>query len=281
MGEGGDCRLPIANCRLIGGWGSFDWHPTIGISPSALAYATGSVLRGWAYHGGMSKETRDNSPSTGGLVRWWVLAAVLAGLCLIVRSGGLLALPIFGDEAIYLRWAQMIRPGGGGQWWVSLCDPKPPLHFWLIAAVWGLARDPLRVARMVSVMAGVASVPAVMGVCAELGQLVRAKGGGDGGLVSGRAVGMLAGVMVIFCPFLAFYQRLATADALFVLEMVVAVWVALWWARRVVDGRGAWPGAAGAGRGDGAGAADAAGIELYVVGDAGGGAGGAWDEEAA
>jgi 4-amino-4-deoxy-L-arabinose transferase-like glycosyltransferase len=152
---------------------------------------------------------------------------VLALTCLLVRVQGLMALPIFGDEAIYLRWGQLIREGHP---WVSLADPKPPLHFWMIAAVFGWTKDPLAAARMISVIAGVISVPAVMGVCVELGGLRRAAWGPEG--ASGRAAGAVAAILLIFCPFLSFYQRLATADALFVAEMLLAVWFGLAWARK-------------------------------------------------
>ena len=147
---------------------------------------------------------------------WWFPAVMLSALCLLIRSQGLMAMPIFGDEAIYLRWAQLVRPDGGGHWWVSLVDPKPPLHFWILAAVFDWTRDPLAAARGVSVLSGVLCVPAVMLVCEELGRLARPVGV----ISSGRAVGLIAAILMIFCPFLAFYQRLATADALFVLEML-------------------------------------------------------------
>ena len=69
-----------------------------------------------------------------------LLLVVLALFCLLIRAQQLLALPIFGDEAIYLRWAQLVRAGHP---WVSLADPKPPLHFWLLAAIYPLTADPL------------------------------------------------------------------------------------------------------------------------------------------
>jgi 4-amino-4-deoxy-L-arabinose transferase-like glycosyltransferase len=159
------------------------------------------------------------------------MAAVLSMLYLMIRMQGLLALPIFGDEAIYLRWAQLIRDG---HWWVSLCDPKPPLHFWLIALLYKLSGDPLTGARVISVLSGALCVPAVMLVCDQIGNLTRRD-------FSGRAVGLMAAVLMIFCPFLAFYQRLATADALFVLQSLVAAWLSLRWGQRLMGRQTAWP----------------------------------------
>jgi 4-amino-4-deoxy-L-arabinose transferase-like glycosyltransferase len=177
----------------------------------------------------------------------WVLVGVLALLCLMVRMLGLGkgtgALPIFGDEAIYLRWAQLIR---AGHWWVSLVDPKPPLHFWLIAGVFDWTRDPLLASRFISVFCGVASVPAMALVCDEVALLTRGVG------VSGRILGLLTIVLMVFCPFIAFYQRLGTADALFMMEMLYSVWLALRWGRLAVRGKG-WGAAIGLGVAMGAG----------------------------
>ena len=169
-----------------------------------------------------------------------LLVAVLSLLCLMVRLlglnktglGGSGSLPIFGDEAIYLRWAQLIREG---HWWISLIDPKPPLHFWLIAAFYNWAHDPLLASRLISVACGVLSIPALAAACNEIASLARAPA------PSGRTLGLVACVLAIFCPFLNFYQRLGTADALFILEMLLAVWLSLRWARLLAAQKSAWP----------------------------------------
>lgn len=153
-------------------------------------------------------------------------------LCAALRMPGLLALPIFGDESIYLRWAQVIRGGSidSAQWWVSLVDPKPPLHFWLLALVFHWSEDPLLSARLLSVGAGIAAMPLFLGIGAELGAFL------PGGNSAGRRVGLAAAVLALFCPFLAFYQRLATADALFVTESMLVIYLSLRWARFSVKG---------------------------------------------
>jgi 4-amino-4-deoxy-L-arabinose transferase-like glycosyltransferase len=170
---------------------------------------------------------------------------VLALVCLLMRLPHLTALPIFGDEAIYLRWAQVIRGEGlGGSEagafhpWVSLADPKPPLHFWLISLVYHWTADPLEIARTLSVWAGVLSVALIYLLCAELGDLVREprRWGREGRdalpwYATGRVTGILAALLLIFCPFLAFYHRLATADALFAAESLAIAWLSLRWAR--------------------------------------------------
>jgi 4-amino-4-deoxy-L-arabinose transferase-like glycosyltransferase len=169
--------------------------------------------------------------------RWLLWGGLLTLACLILRVANLRGLPIFGDESIYLRWAQLIRGeavSAGNQGlhlWVSLADPKPPLHFWLIALFYHWASDPLVVARLISVLAGVAGIPAMLGIGRELGELLvkREK------QISGRALGFIAAILAILCPFIAFYQRLATADALFTAESLFIVWFSLRWARLTLN----------------------------------------------
>ncbi|HEY4328179.1 MAG TPA: glycosyltransferase family 39 protein, partial [Phycisphaerae bacterium] len=192
----------------------------------------------------MRIERKLNTPSRA---NFWKIAGMLSLVYLLVRLPGLMSLPIFGDEAIYLRWAQLIRGEGissqsgpvgavGHHWWVSLADPKPPLHFWILALFFRLSKDPLVMARLISVLAGLIWVPLMMAAGREFSVF----------LVPGKRkfpahlVGVIAVVLGIFCPFLAFYQRLATADALFVAESVLIVWLSFRWARSVCVAGNRW-----------------------------------------
>jgi 4-amino-4-deoxy-L-arabinose transferase-like glycosyltransferase len=228
-------------CKIaLSGSGVADGGEARGRLSSAVMSGSEKV---WGAEARLRREAGETGDEGGGGSSYVLLAVILGLVCLLVRAQGLMALPIFGDEAIYLRWAQLIREGHP---WVSLADPKPPLHFWLIAGVFGWAKDPLAAARAISVAAGVISVPAVMGVCVELGHLLRKSWGHEG--ASGKAAGAMAAILLIFCPFASFYQRLATADALFVAEMLLAVWAGLAWARKGWAGeRGAWAAAIGLG----------------------------------
>src|SRR5688500_7971666 len=91
--------------------------------------------------------------------RWRILLAIaLAGL--ILRLLRIRELPITNDEAIYIRWAQLIA----GDWQLlfslPLTDPKPPLHFALLAAVIGIGSDPLVAGRVLSALFGGATIVA-------------------------------------------------------------------------------------------------------------------------
>lgn len=101
--------------------------------------------------------SRDDSPRRFGLMPG---AAVLLGalaVYLVLRLPGLRGLSVFADEAIYTRYGQLIARDPLGNAFVSLVDPKPPLHFWILAAVMGLAADPLLPARVVAVLVGAAN----------------------------------------------------------------------------------------------------------------------------
>ena len=172
--------------------------------------------------------------------RTWMVVIVLMVVTLLGRAVGLMALPLFGDEGIYLRWTQIIRQDWLANAFVSLVDPKPPLHFWLMALVWNPSRDPLLAARMVSIFSGVLLVPVVMLLCRQLVAMgearneVDANAGMAGGMAeggAGRAAGLITALLVICCPYLAFYQRLALADSLLVLEAVTVFWLSLRFAR--------------------------------------------------
>ncbi len=161
----------------------------------------------------------------------WLAIGLLTVVMFLLRSLRLTDLPIFGDEAIYLRWAQLIGRDfhlviQQYDWYrlyaVPLIDPKPPVHFWLMAVTDGHFADPLAGARMISVVAGVLLIPVMVLVVRRLRHLLPQDHWQ--GLSS---YALLMALMIICCPFLAFYQRLATADALFILEMALCVWLAL------------------------------------------------------
>jgi 4-amino-4-deoxy-L-arabinose transferase-like glycosyltransferase len=65
-------------------------------------------------------------------------------------------LPILVDEAIYMRWAQIIRDRS--VWFVSLVDGKPPALYWLYALIYNVSEDFHTQIRLVSVVFGIGAV---------------------------------------------------------------------------------------------------------------------------
>ena len=74
-----------------------------------------------------------------------------------MRLPSLTLLPVFADEAIYLRWAQVMRAEPTLRF-LPLSDGKQPLYMWLVMIFLRFEVDPLWLGRFVSVMAGLGTL---------------------------------------------------------------------------------------------------------------------------
>jgi 4-amino-4-deoxy-L-arabinose transferase-like glycosyltransferase len=130
---------------------------------------------------------------------------------LALRIWRLDALPIGGDESVYLRWSEIAAHQG--QWFISLLDGKQPLCTWLYALAYFFdAEDPVLAARWYSALAGAAAALGIYAVARRLG---------------GEVAGLVAGGLYVFLPYGLFYDRLAYAEALVNLSGVVIVYASL------------------------------------------------------
>jgi Dolichyl-phosphate-mannose-protein mannosyltransferase len=111
----------------------------------------------------------------------------------VSRLVGLMTLPIFCDEAIYIQWAARILRG---QLLAPLHDGKL-LHVWLIALALPWVSEPLWVARLLAVLEGAIALYACYCIGARL---------------YGRLAGVLCAALYVLCPFTLFYDRMALAD---------------------------------------------------------------------
>ena len=106
-------------------------------------------------------------------------------------------LPLAWDEAIYLRWAEIIDHQG--QWFISLLDGKPPLSYWLLAVVRKtIGGDPLLGARAVSALFGVLSTIGLFAI---------------GRSLSGDRAGLAAAALYSCFPYAVIYDRLAYTES--------------------------------------------------------------------
>ena len=62
-------------------------------------------------------------------------------------------LPIFTDEAIYVRWAQIALNDSSWRF-ISLTDGKQPMYVWVAMVLMKFIHDPLIAGRLVSVATG-------------------------------------------------------------------------------------------------------------------------------
>jgi len=131
---------------------------------------------------------------------------LLAGFIVIfflTRLVNLTILPIFADEAIYIRWAQLI---GQGRYFIPLTDGKTPLFMWLLAPLLRLINDPLIAGRLLSVFSGLATLIGVYILSRKL---------------FNQKIALIASILVILNPFLLFYDRMSLVDSLLT---ALAVW---------------------------------------------------------
>jgi 4-amino-4-deoxy-L-arabinose transferase-like glycosyltransferase len=133
----------------------------------------------------------------------WKLAAIFLFLVLLValflRTCNINELPIFGDEAIYIRWAQIMRNEPTLRF-IPLTDGKQPLFMWVVIPFQKVFSDPLIAGRMVSVAAGLVNTVGVF-VLSYL-------------LFKNKKVSLITSLIYAISPFTVFFDRMALADSM-------------------------------------------------------------------
>lgn len=114
------------------------------------------------------------------------------------------SLPVFGDEAIYVRWAQIIKSVDTLRF-IPLTDGKQPLFMWLNAILLKFIADPLIAGRLISVFAGAGILILLF-------------------LITGDIV---TPFIYLLLPFSFFFDRLATADTLLSFFGVLSFYLSL------------------------------------------------------
>lgn len=108
-------------------------------------------------------------------------------------------LPIFTDEAIYVRWAQIALHDPTWRL-ISLTDGKQPLFIWFAVLFMKFIEDPLIAARLVSVGAGFFTMIGLFLLSLEL--------------FKNRKIAYLSSFLYIFFPFAQVYDRMALMDGM-------------------------------------------------------------------
>lgn len=132
----------------------------------------------------------------------------LSGLYVLTRLYNLNGLPVFADEAIYIRWAQLMVNQPGEFTFFPLYDGKTPLHMWTLTQFLPLfPLDPLYSARLMSVIFG--SITAV-----AIALITRSIGGSRTAIITSIA-------LYIALPFTLFHDRMGLIDPM------LTTWLAL------------------------------------------------------
>ncbi|HRT39935.1 MAG TPA: glycosyltransferase family 39 protein [Candidatus Woesebacteria bacterium] len=128
----------------------------------------------------------------------WLSLGIISGLYFLSRLINLTKLPIFCDEAIYLRWSQIIKAVETLRF-IPLSDGKQPLFMWLTVPFLKLFNDPLMAGRFVSVLAGFGTLVGIYLITC---------------LIANQKTALIATLIYLVLPFTFFFDRLALADNL-------------------------------------------------------------------
>jgi len=129
----------------------------------------------------------------------------LIGLVLILTSALFLRLfrlnliPVFADEAIYVRWAQVMRVEPSLRF-LPLSDGKQPLFMWGVIPFLKLIADPLTAGRVVSIITGLGTTVGVFVLTMTL--------------FNSRKASLLASLLYALSPFAVFFDRMALVDSM-------------------------------------------------------------------
>lgn len=136
----------------------------------------------------------------------WGIIIGLSALFLGIATWHLTRLPIFVDEALYLRWAQIAWKDASWRF-ISLTDGKQPLYIWLVIPFMQMIKDPLAAGRAASVLSGLVTM-------LGMGYL--------GWLIGGKKVGFYAMLVSLLSPYLFFYYRFGIMESTLVAS---TIWV--------------------------------------------------------
>lgn len=118
---------------------------------------------------------------------------------LFTRLVNLTLIPIFVDEAIYLRWAQIAKNDASWRF-ISLTDGKQPLFVWLTMVVMKMIKEPLVAGRLVSIGSGLVSLVGIWFLSFVL--------------FRNRRLSFFTSFLYVIGPFYLLYDRMALMDAM-------------------------------------------------------------------
>lgn len=122
----------------------------------------------------------------------------LAIIYFLSRLFALTKIPIFADEAIYIRWSQIIRTVETLRF-IPLTDGKQPLYMWILSIIVEKINDPLFAGRLISIFAGFGSL---------IGLFLIAN------YISNYKTALIVSFLYIIFPFTFFFDRMALPDNL-------------------------------------------------------------------
>lgn len=131
----------------------------------------------------------------------WIYILIGLGILILylVRFYNLTLLPIFADEAIYIRWSQVMSAEPTLRF-LPLSDGKQPLYMWILMFYVKRMSDPLFAGRILSVISGLGTIIGIFSVSYLL--------------FKNKLVSLISSLMWAISPFSFFFDRMALVDSL-------------------------------------------------------------------
>ena len=137
---------------------------------------------------------------------------VLALGYFLLRLPNLTLQPIFADEAIYIRWAQVIRSEPTLRF-LPLSDGKTPLFMWAMIPLLKVIEDPLLAGRLLSVFSGFFTLLGVFFLSKK---------------IFNTRTAFWAGLLYVVTPYTVFFDRMALVDSTLSAFTIWIVYFAIW-----------------------------------------------------
>ena len=147
-----------------------------------------------------------------------IITIFLSVLYFVLRLIFLDRLPIFTDEAIYLRWAQIALQDSSWRF-ISLTDGKQPMFVWFAIVFLKFVQDPLIAGRLVSVFSGFFTLIGLWFLTYEL--------------FKNKRIAFFSSILYIFYPFAQVLDRMALYDSMVGTFFVWALYFSILLARKV------------------------------------------------
>ena len=143
---------------------------------------------------------------------------VLTLIYLASRFYSILSLPIFTDEAIYIRWAQIAKQDANWRF-ISLTDGKQPMFIWLMMISLRFIADPLLAGRIISVEAGFVTLIGMYFLGREI--------------FKSNKIGLISSALYVIFPMALVYDRMALYDSLVGTFTIWALFLIILLARKI------------------------------------------------
>jgi 4-amino-4-deoxy-L-arabinose transferase-like glycosyltransferase len=143
---------------------------------------------------------------------WWLPILALLGILVVafaIRIYHLTILPVFADEAIYIRWSQIMAHEPTLRF-LPLSDGKQPLFMWILMFVISRIHDPLFAGRLLSVFSGMGTMVGLF-IFSYL-------------LFKNKLVSLLSAFIWAVSPYSFFFDRMALVDSLLAM---FGIWTAI------------------------------------------------------